>query len=79
LPRAWKSDGSRCKPGEREVGGFIRTVLLLAAVDARTRRVRLGTEVLLPTLHQPVVLARLVATVDRIAGGRVIHSERLVG
>ena len=45
---------------------------LLAAVAARTRRVRLGTAVLLPALRQPVVLAHLVATLDRIAEGRLI-------
>jgi probable F420-dependent oxidoreductase len=45
---------------------------LLAAVAARTRRVRLGTAVLLPALRQPVVLAHMIATLDRIAEGRVI-------
>jgi probable F420-dependent oxidoreductase len=45
---------------------------LLAAVAARTRRVRLGTSVLLPALRNPVVLAQIVATLDRIAEGRVI-------
>jgi probable F420-dependent oxidoreductase len=45
---------------------------LLAAVAARTRRVRLGTGVLLPALRNPVVLAHVVATLDRVAEGRVI-------
>jgi probable F420-dependent oxidoreductase len=45
---------------------------LLAAAAARTRRVRLGTAVLLPALRPPVVLAHVVATLDRIAEGRVI-------
>lgn len=45
---------------------------LLAAVAARTRRVRLGTAVLLPALRNPVVLAHIVGTLDRIAEGRVI-------
>jgi len=45
---------------------------LMAAVAARTRRVRLGTGVLLPALRNPVVLAHVVGTLDRIAGGRVI-------
>jgi len=45
---------------------------LLAAVAARTRRVRLGTAVLLPALRNPVVLAQIVGTLDRIAEGRVI-------
>src|SRR5262245_6775958 len=45
---------------------------LLAAVAGRTRRVRLGTAVLLPALRPPVVLAQIVATLDRLAEGRVI-------
>ena len=45
---------------------------LMAAIAARTKRVRLGTGVLLPALRNPVVLAHLVATVDRISEGRVI-------
>jgi probable F420-dependent oxidoreductase len=45
---------------------------LLAAVAARTRRVRLGTAVLLPALRNPVVLAHGVGTLDRVAEGRVI-------
>jgi probable F420-dependent oxidoreductase len=45
---------------------------LMAAIAARTRRVRLGTGVLLPALRNPVVLAHLIATVDRVSEGRVI-------
>ena len=45
---------------------------LLAAVAARTRRVRIGTAVLLPALRNPVVLAHVVGTLDRIAEGRLI-------
>lgn len=45
---------------------------LLAAVAARTRRVRVGTAVLLPALRHPVVLAHVVGTLDRVAEGRVI-------
>jgi alkanesulfonate monooxygenase SsuD/methylene tetrahydromethanopterin reductase-like flavin-dependent oxidoreductase (luciferase family) len=45
---------------------------LMAAVAARTRRVQLGTGVLLPALRNPVVLAHVVGTLDRVAEGRVI-------
>jgi probable F420-dependent oxidoreductase len=45
---------------------------LMAAIAGRTRRVRLGTGVLLPALRPPVVLAHIVGTLDRIAEGRVI-------
>lgn len=45
---------------------------LLAAVAARTRKVEMGTAVLLPALRNPVVLAQQVATIDRLAEGRLI-------
>ena len=45
---------------------------LLAAVAGRTRRVRLGTAVLLPALRSPVGLAHVVGTLDRVAEGRLI-------
>ena len=45
---------------------------LLAAVAARTRKVDMGTAVLLPALRNPVVLAQQVATLDRISEGRLI-------
>src|SRR5438034_2662182 len=45
---------------------------LMSAVAARTRRVRLGTGVLPPALRNPVVLAHVVGTPDRVAEGRVI-------
>jgi probable F420-dependent oxidoreductase len=44
----------------------------LAAIAARTQRVRLGTAVLLPVLRQPVVLANQVANLDLVANGRLI-------
>ena len=47
-------------------------VTLLAAVAARTRRVRLGTAVLLPALRHPVLLAHQLASLDALAGGRLI-------
>jgi alkanesulfonate monooxygenase SsuD/methylene tetrahydromethanopterin reductase-like flavin-dependent oxidoreductase (luciferase family) len=45
---------------------------LMAAMAARTRKVEIGTAVLLPALRNPVLLAHQVATVDRIAEGRLI-------
>jgi alkanesulfonate monooxygenase SsuD/methylene tetrahydromethanopterin reductase-like flavin-dependent oxidoreductase (luciferase family) len=45
---------------------------LLAAVAARTRKVEMGTAVLLPALRNPVVLAHQVATLDRLSEGRLI-------
>src|SRR5215510_2372869 len=52
---------------------------LLAAVAARTRRVALGTAVLLPALRHPLVFAHLVATVDRVSAGRLILGVGIAG
>ena len=61
----WIGDSLIAKPSHEPL-------TLLAAVAARTRRVRLGTAVLLLALRNPVVLAQIVATLDRIAEGRGI-------
>lgn len=45
---------------------------LLAGVAGATTRVKLGTAVLLPLLRHPLSLAHVLATLDRIAEGRVI-------
>jgi alkanesulfonate monooxygenase SsuD/methylene tetrahydromethanopterin reductase-like flavin-dependent oxidoreductase (luciferase family) len=45
---------------------------LMAAIAARTQHVRIGTGVLLPALRNPVVLAHALATLDRVAEGRII-------
>lgn len=46
------------------------TVLTAAAVA--TEKVRLGTAVLVAALHTPIQLAKALATVDQISGGRMI-------
>lgn len=45
---------------------------MLAGVAGRTRRVLLGTAVLLPALRNPVLLAHQAATLDQVSEGRLI-------
>lgn len=51
---------------------IIDPLTLLAAVAARTSRIRLGTGVLVLPLRNPVVLAKELSSLDRIAGGRLL-------
>jgi alkanesulfonate monooxygenase SsuD/methylene tetrahydromethanopterin reductase-like flavin-dependent oxidoreductase (luciferase family) len=44
----------------------------MAALAAKTRRVRIGTVPFLPALRNPVLLAHALATLDVISGGRII-------
>lgn len=44
---------------------------LLAAIAARTERLRVATAVLLLPLHHPIEVAERVATLDELSGGRV--------
>src|SRR2546426_4233829 len=61
----WFGDSITARPRQEPL-------TLLAAVAARTRRVAVGTAVLLPALRNPVVLAHVVGTLDRVAEGRTI-------
>jgi probable F420-dependent oxidoreductase len=45
---------------------------VMAAVGARTSRVSIGTSVLIVPYRNPLVLAKSLATIDRISHGRVI-------
>jgi probable F420-dependent oxidoreductase len=44
----------------------------LTFVAAKTKTIRLGTSVIVAPFHVPVVLARRLATLDQLSGGRVI-------
>jgi len=45
--------------------------VLLSAVAARTKRIRLGTSVTLPPLYHPLHVAEAYAMLDQISGGRL--------
>ncbi len=52
--------------------GVGSSALVLASyIAGRTSRIRLGTGVLIPTLHNPIRLAEDAATMDAVSGGRL--------
>jgi alkanesulfonate monooxygenase SsuD/methylene tetrahydromethanopterin reductase-like flavin-dependent oxidoreductase (luciferase family) len=57
--------------GERIAFDNPETLVLLGACAAWTSRVRIVTTVIVPQLHDPVLLAKSLATGDRLCGGRL--------
>ena len=61
----WIGDSITSKPR-------MEPLTAMAAIAARTSRVKVGTAVLLNALRHPVHLAHAAATIDNISGGRTI-------
>lgn len=61
------ANGELPEPYRRTCDPFVA----LAMAAAVTRRIRLGTGISLLTQHDPIVLAKTVATLDHLSGGRV--------
>ena len=47
------------------------SLVLASSIAARTKKIRLGTAVLVPSLHNPIRIAEDTATLDVISGGRL--------
>ena len=56
------------------IGGrpYYEPLTLLSYVAARTKRVKLGTSVLVLPYHNPIRLAKTAATLDVLSGGRLV-------
>lgn len=63
-------------PGGRELPDYYRRTydpfVALAAVAATTERLKVGSGVCLVVEHDPITLAKQVASLDRLSGGRVL-------
>lgn len=72
LDSVWVGDSLTAKPR-------LEPLTTLAAVAARSSRVRLGTAVLLMALRHPVLLAQSLGTVDLISRGRLMIAAGVGG
>jgi probable F420-dependent oxidoreductase len=57
---------------ERIAGGLPDVLALMAAVAGRTRRLKFGPSVLVVPGRNPVLLAKELATIDVLSGGRLV-------
>ena len=64
--------GGDAVPLPDSYGSVYDPIETLAYLAARTRTIALGTCVIDALLHSPIVLARRLATLDRLSGGRLI-------
>jgi probable F420-dependent oxidoreductase len=72
----WGNDHITAAPYVRtryaDAPSFYEVLITLATVGALTERVQLGTAVMVLPLRDPVLLAKQVATLDRLTGGRAV-------
>jgi probable F420-dependent oxidoreductase len=68
----WVSDHFLFRPTDRPQAGYHEAMSLISALAATTERVQLGTLVLATSFRPPAILAKIAATTDDVAGGRLI-------
>ena len=68
----WVSDHFVFRPADRPQAGYHEALSLISALAATTERVELGTLVLATSFRPPGILAKIAATTDDVAGGRLI-------
>jgi probable F420-dependent oxidoreductase len=72
VPIAMGGPGGPVMPAPEDFGVVYDPIETLAYVAARTSRISLGTSVLDALFQSPVILARRLATLDQLSGGRLI-------
>ena len=68
----WVCDHFLYRPGDGRQTGYHEAWTLVAALAAATERVEVGTLVLATSFRSPGLLAKMAATADDVAGGRLI-------
>lgn len=60
------------RTGEFQLRQFVDPLLTLAALGEHTNRIKLGTNIIIAPLRHPLMLAKLIAGLDVLTGGRLI-------
>ena len=62
-------DGRFSRPGDTP---FLETLTVLSYIASRTRRIRIGSTVVIVPYRNPILQAKMFATLDVLTGGRVV-------
>ena len=68
----WAADHVLMPAQHRQYGNGLEILMTLAYLAAQTRRIELGTAILLLPMRNPLLVARQFATLDVLSGGRTI-------
>src|SRR5262245_19005674 len=68
----WSADHVLPPPSQQQFGRVFEPLVSLGYVASITRRIRLGTSVIVLPMRNPFVVAKQVATLDALSNGRVI-------
>src|SRR4029453_16064455 len=72
VPIAMGGAGGPVMDAPEDFGVVYDPIETLTYIAARTSRITLGTSVLDALFHSPIILARRLATLDRLSEGRVV-------
>lgn len=72
IPTCRRTPAPSGDPLAEEYKRTLDPYIALAAVAAVTSRIKIGTGVSLVAQHDPIILAKAIATLDRVSGGRFV-------